>query len=134
MNHSAWGDGNIVLMRTTFDVKQLNFSAFRLAALNKESYHLYLNGHRIRTYVWNYNRADYRLKEMTAEVSKHLKKGTNVLTVYARADQNGVNSVDLFLDGQTKEGEARLEKLRDEMFSPEHRELEPPKNPEDTKK
>lgn len=117
-NPSAWGDGNILLMRTTFEVKDLDYDLIRLAALNKESYHLYLNGHRIRSYVWFFGRQNYRLKDMTTEVSKHLKKDTNVLAVYTMAAEKGVNAVDVFFDGQTKEGRARLDKVMERIFAP----------------
>lgn len=127
-NNSTWGDGNILLMRTSFEVKNLDYPSYRLNVLCKESYHVYLNGQKIQNYPWFSRRYGYRAKEGFDEaIKKALKKGRNVLAVYAnshhrdkkRYGSEGINSVDMFIDGESKETKALIKKAKEEAFPPE---------------
>jgi alpha-galactosidase len=41
---STWGKGEFLLMRTTFEVEDLNYDSYRLAVLARQGFHIYLNG------------------------------------------------------------------------------------------
>ncbi|MFY7876512.1 MAG: sialate O-acetylesterase, partial [Pirellula sp.] len=47
---SAWGTGEFLLMRTTFDVEELNYHSYRISILARQGFHVYLNGQKIHTY------------------------------------------------------------------------------------
>ena len=81
-NNSAWGDGEFLLMRTTFDVKDLDDDYYRLNILTARGYTVYLNGHAIRSYPWTSQYPTYAKILLTGPVKKYLKKGTNTLAVY----------------------------------------------------
>ena len=78
-NNSEWGDGEFLAMRTTFDVTDLDYDYFRIRILADQGYHIYLNGHRIHTYIWFMHYPEYRVIMLGENETKHLKKGTNVL-------------------------------------------------------
>ena len=122
-NVSDWGAGNMLLMRTTFEVENLDYKELRLSILNRQSHHIYLNGQKIRDYVWDYKRPDYRPVEMTETLTKHLKNGTNTLAIYSRLHDAGFNSVDVIIDGRTEAGKAREARLRDEVYPPKYQEI-----------
>lgn len=46
---STWGQGEFLLMRTTFEVEDLSYDSYRLAVLVRQGFHVYLNGKRIHT-------------------------------------------------------------------------------------
>ena len=56
---STWGDGEFLLMRTTFDVEELNCDSYRLAVLARQGFHVYLNGQKIHTYIWWQDKPQY---------------------------------------------------------------------------
>ena len=81
-NNSDWGDGEFLVMRTTFDVDP-DHDYYRLSVLAKNGYSIYLNGHRIHSFVWWTSDAQYRQILLTEKETKQLKKGRNVLAVFA---------------------------------------------------
>lgn len=103
-NRSTWGDGEFLLARTTFELDSLDYDYYRLCVLDKQGYHIYLNGHRIKTYIW-WSDPEYRKNGLDAGAVKHLKTGTNVLAVYANAaydDGVQVGQLDVRLEGLKK--------------------------------
>lgn len=110
---SDWGEGEFLLMRTTFEVDNLNYDSFRLSILARQGFHVYLNGHKINTYVWWKDEPYYRPVVLTPEHTEHFKKGTNVLAAYAnveydRRTQAPHASIDLWIEGITQEGQAYI--------------------------
>jgi hypothetical protein len=103
-NRSTWGEGEFLLARTTFDLDSVDYDYFRLRVLDKQGYHIYLNGHRIKTYIW-WSDPEYRLVELDSGAVKRLKTGTNILAVYANAsyeDGVQVGQLDVHLEGLKK--------------------------------
>jgi len=108
---SDWGEGEFLLMRTTFEVDNLNYESYRISVLARQGFHVYLNGHKINTYVWWKDEPQYRPVDLTSEHIKHLNKGTNVLAAYAnveydRRTQAPHASMDLWIEGITQAGKA----------------------------
>jgi arabinoxylan arabinofuranohydrolase len=115
---SKWGEGNVLLMRTTFELDSLDYTAFRFWILHKQAHHVYLNGHKVRWYPWETGTA-YRKVDtysMRRALAKHLKKGTNVVAVYAM-EKDGKDAVDLFFEGQVEEGRLRAAKEYDPEYN-----------------
>jgi len=108
---SDWGEGEFLLMRTTFAVDNLNYESYRISLLARQGFHVYLNGHKINTYIWWKDEPQYRPVDLTSEHIKHLKKGTNVLAAYANVEydkrtQAPHASMDLWIEGITQAGKA----------------------------
>ena len=108
---SDWGKGEFLLMRTTFEVDNLDYESFRLSILARQGFHVYLNSHKIHTYIWWKDEPYYRPIVLTPEQVKHFKKGVNVLAAYAnvqydRRTQEPHASIDLAIEGITKEDKA----------------------------
>lgn len=126
-NNSDWGDGDILLMRTTFELPTLNYLKYRVCIMAKGSYHLYLNGQKIKTYVWYNGKPAYRAPRLSVDLSKLLKKGTNHLALYTNLtkDRGGkyASSVDVMIEGMTEEGKVRRQKLMDSKCPPEIRKI-----------
>ena len=104
-NRSVWGNGEFLLMRTTFDVDSLDYDFFRVCILANQGYHLYLNGQEIHTYGWWNDTPQYSPLPLGPNELKHLKKGANVLAAYANACyQNNlpVGQFDVRLEGLRK--------------------------------
>jgi hypothetical protein len=124
---SRWGAGEFLLMRTTFEVEDLNFDSYRIAVLARQGYHIYLNGQKIHTYIWWADKPQYGSIVLTEEQIKHLKKGKNVLAVYAN-DQYEENSpehyaaMDVRIEGITKADQKKLDLALEEVLSPKDRE------------
>jgi hypothetical protein len=124
---SEWGAGEFLLMRTTFEVEDLNFDSYRIAVLARQGFHVFLNGEKIHTYIWWQDKPFYRSIVLEAEQVKHLKKGTNVLAVYAN-DQYDLNSpehyaaIDVRIEGITKADQAKLDLALEDVLSPKDRE------------
>jgi hypothetical protein len=124
---STWGAGEFLLMRTTFEVEDLNFDSYRLAILGRQGYHIYLNGNKIHTYIWWTDKPQYGSLVLKEEQIKHLKKGKNVLAIYAN-DQYDLQSpehyavMDVRIEGITKADQAKLDLALEEVFSPKDRE------------
>ena len=105
---SDWGKGEFLLMRTTFEVGTLDYESYRLSVLAPQGFDIYLNGHKIHTYVW-WKEPFYRPIELTPAETKHLRKGVNVLAAYANLEYEGhvtepYAAIDLFIEGLTAEG------------------------------
>ena len=110
-NNSAWGDGEFLLMRTTFNVTDLDYDCYRLNILADHGYHIYLNGHKIHSFPWLEHFPKYVQSMLGKEAIRHLKKGTNTLAAYCnvRYEQDAqtmtyhpVGQMDLSLDGLRK--------------------------------
>jgi Carbohydrate esterase, sialic acid-specific acetylesterase len=124
---SKWGDGEFLLMRTTFEVEDLNFESYRIANFARQGFHVYLNGEKIHTYIWWQDKPLYGSIVLDKDQIKHLKKGTNVLAVYAN-DQYEENSteryaaIDMRIEGITKADQKKLDTALEEVLSPKDRE------------
>ncbi len=101
---TEWSKGEFILMRTTFEVDTLDYAALRLAVLARQGFRIYLNGHEINTYIWWKDEPQYRPIPLDPDQIKHLKKGRNVLAIYANAEydkrtQACFATTDLVLEG-----------------------------------
>jgi len=83
-NQSDWGKGEFIVMRTSFDVDALDFDSYRLSILTPQGFMVYLNGHEIAGYGWWQDKPHYA--PWDADISRHLKKGVNVLAVYGNVE------------------------------------------------
>lgn len=125
---SIWGDGEFLLMRTTFEVEDLNYDAYRIAILARQGFHVYLNGHKIHTYIWWADNPRYRSILLEKEQIQYLKIGTNVLAIYAN-DQYDLNSpehygaIDARIEGIKKADQEKLDLALEEILSAEDREV-----------
>jgi hypothetical protein len=125
---SPWGDGEFLLMRTTFEVESLDYDAYRIAVLARQGFHIYLNGEKVNTYIWWQDKPFYRSILLEAEQVKRLRKGKNVLAVYAN-DQYGPQSpdhyaaIDVRIEGITKADKEKLEIALEQVLSPRDREV-----------
>ena len=124
---STWGEGEFLLMRTTFEVEDLNCDSYRLAVLARQGYHVYLNGQKIYTYIWWQDKPQYGSIVLEAEQIKHLKKGKNVLAVYAN-DQYDLQSpahyaaMDVRIEGISKSDKEKLDLALEEVLPLKDRE------------
>ncbi len=124
---STWGDGEFLLMRSTFEVDNLDYDSYRLAILARQGFHVYLNGHKIHTYIWWLDKPQYRSIVLEREQTQHLKLGKNVLAIYAN-DQYSADSpehyaaLDAWIEGITRADQERFDLALEEVFSPADRE------------
>jgi Carbohydrate esterase, sialic acid-specific acetylesterase len=124
---STWGDGEFLLMRTTFEVEDLNYDSYRIAILARQGFRVYLNGNEIHNYIWWMDNPYYRSIVLGKEEIKFLKKGKNVLAAYAN-DQYDDDSpehyaaIDLRIEGITKADQAKLDVALEEVLSPKDKE------------
>lgn len=124
---SAWGKGEFLLMRSTFEVEDLSFDSYRLAVLARQGFHVYLNGKKIHTYIWWQDKPQYGAIVLEDNDVKHLKKGKNVLAVYSN-DQYDLRSpehygaTDVWIEGITKDDREKLDLALEEVLSPKDRE------------
>ena len=125
---SKWGDGEFLLMRTTFEVEDLNCDSYRIAILARQGFHVYLNGQKIHTYIWWQDSPRYGSIVLGADQIKYLKKGKNVLAAYAN-DQYDLKSpehyaaMDLRVEGITKADQKKLDLALEEIFSHKDKEI-----------
>jgi len=125
---STWGAGEFLLMRTSFEVEDLNFESYRIAILARQGFSVYLNGNRIHTYIWWMDNPYYRSIVLEKEEIKFLKKGKNVLAVYAN-DQYDLNSperyaaIDMRIEGITKADQEKLDLALEEILSSKDKEI-----------
>lgn len=103
-NNSDWGEGEFIVMRTTFELDAVDCDSYRLSILAKQGFHVYLNGHRIHTYIWWKDMPHYRPIVLDAGHIKHLKEGTNVLAAYGnvqydKKSHEPAGQMDLFIEG-----------------------------------
>ena len=110
-NNSDWGDGEFLLMRTTFNVTNLDDDYYRFNILADQGYHIYLNGEKIHSFPWLEHFPKYVQVMLGENQIRHLKKGANTLAVYCnvRYEQDpqtlkyhAVGQMDLFLEGLKK--------------------------------
>ena len=104
---AEWGKGEFLLMRTTFNIDKLDYIAYRLAALSRQGYHVYLNGYKLQTYIWWKDKPHYMVWNIADNKAKYLKRGKNVLAVYANSEYHGkarapFGVVDMVIEGITK--------------------------------
>ena len=128
---STWGEGEFLLMRSTFEVDNLDYDSYRIAILARQGYHIYLNGHKIHTYIWWQDKPTYASIILNKEQVQYLKKGKNVLAVYAN-DQYSADStkneaahyaaLDVWIEGITKADQEKLDLALEEVLSPKDRE------------
>lgn len=124
---STWGKGEFLLMRTAFEVEDLNFDSYRIAVLARQGFHIYLNGHKVHTYIWWQDKPQYGSIVLEQEEIKHLQKGKNVLALYAN-DQYSPDSpehyaaLDVRIEGITKADRAKLDLALEEVLPPKDRE------------
>ena len=124
---STWGEGEFLLMRTTFEVEDLNFESYRIANFARQGFHVYLNGNKIHTYIWWQDKPIYGSIVLEKEQIQYLKKGKNVLAVYAN-DQYEENSperyaaIDMRIEGITKADKEKLDLALEKVLSPKDRE------------
>ena len=128
---STWGAGEFLLMRTTFEVEDLNFDSYRIAALAilRQGFHIYLNGQKIHTTNSSADNPRYGAIVLNHDQIKHLKKGKNVLAVYSNDLYNvagqspgDIAAIDLRIEGITKADKQKLDLALEEVFSPKDRE------------
>lgn len=127
-NNSDWGDGEFLLARTTFEVDKLDYEAYRISVLARQGFDIYLNGNLIHRYIWWQNDAFYRSIILSDNEIKHLKKGPNILAVYANYNIDKRNpkpyaSIDVDIEGITKAGQKQVQKEIDQIISPREREI-----------
>ena len=124
---STWGAGEFLLMRTTFEVEDIHCHSYRLAVLARQGFHVYLNGQKIHTYIWWQDKPQYSSVVLEKEIIKHLKKGKNVLAVYAN-DQYDPDSpehyaaLDVQIEGITQADQEKLDLALEEVLSAKDRE------------
>ena len=132
-NVSDWGGGEFILMRTTFEIDNLDYEQFRLSILSRQGFHVYLNGHKIHTYIWWKDAPYYRSIVLQPEHVAHLKKGVNVLAAYSNVHYDGAQhpyaSIDLAIEGLPADAKeyvnsaAYMRKRMDTVFTRREQEL-----------
>ena len=124
---STWGKEEFLLMRSTFEVDNLDYDSYRLAILARQGFHVYLNGHKIHTYIWWQDKPHYRSIVLDKEQTQYLKKGKNVLAIYAN-DQYTPKSpdhyaaLDAWIEGIAKADQEKLDLALEEVLSATDRE------------
>jgi hypothetical protein len=108
-NNSAWGTGEFLLMRTNFEMKDLDYDYYRISILANQGYHIYLNGHKVHTFSFFEFYPKYNRIILNKNNAGHLKKGTNTLAVFScvryeqdpKTDQkyHPIGQMDLFVEG-----------------------------------
>ena len=124
---SRWGDGEFLLMRTTFEVEDLTCDSYRIAglAIVRQGFHIYLNGQKIHTTNSSADNPRYGSIVFNKDQIKLLKKGKNILAAYSNdlyniAGQSPENyaAIDLRIEGITKADKQKLDLALEEVFSP----------------
>ena len=124
---STWGEGEFLLMRTTFEVDDLDCDSYRIAILARQGFHVYLNGHKIHTYIWWQDSPRYGSIVLNDEQVRHLKKGRNVLAAYAndqysRTSPERYAAMDLRIECITRADQEKLDLALEEVLTPKDRE------------
>ena len=104
-----WDEGEFILMRTSFELDKLDYEAYRISVLARQGFHIYLNGHKIHTYIWWKDEPQYRPIPLEPSHIKQLKQGKNVLAIYANAEYDRRTeacfaTTDLMIEGISKAG------------------------------
>ena len=124
---SPWGKGEFLLMRSTFEVEDLDCDSYRIAVLARQGFRVYLNGQEIHTYIWWADKPQYGSIVLAEDQIKYLKKGKNVLAVYAN-DQYDLESpehyaaIDVRIEGITEADQKKRDLALEEVLSPKDRE------------
>ena len=110
-------------MRSTFKVDCLDYGSYRLAILARQGFRVYLNGQKIHTYIWWQDKPQYGCIVLDQEQLKHLKKGKNVLGIYANDEcspesPNHDAALDAWIEGITKEDQKKLDLALEKVLSP----------------
>jgi hypothetical protein len=121
---SDWGDGEFLLMRTSFELDAIDCESYRLSILARQGFDVYLNGHKIHTYIWWKTEPYYRAIVLTENETRYLKKGMNVLAAFANVHYDKTTAepygaIDLFIEGITQEGRRQLTRALEKVFSAE---------------
>ena len=108
-NNSAWGAGEFLMMRTNFEVQDLDHDCYRISILANQGYHVFLNGQKIHTFPYFAFFPKYDRIMLDKNDARHLKKGSNTLAVFScvryeqdpKADQqyHPIGQMDLFVEG-----------------------------------
>lgn len=77
---SDWGEGEVLLARTTFELDSTDFDQVRLRVLCGNGFNVYLNGKMIKSYTWWHEQGQLQKWPLDA---KHLRKGTNTIAIRA---------------------------------------------------
>jgi hypothetical protein len=110
-NNSDWGHGEFILMRTTFDVDDLDCDEYRINILTARGYTIYLNGHEIKSYPWTAHYPEHVKAMLTDPVKRRLKKGANTLAVYGMlgyhqdaktGEYHPIGQMDVWIEGLRK--------------------------------
>ena len=112
-------------MRTTFEVEDLTCDSYRIAglAIVRQGFHIYLNGQKIHTTNSSADNPRYGSIVFNKDQIKLLKKGKNVMAVYAN-DQYDIQTpehyaaVDVWIEGITKADQDKFDLALEEVFSP----------------
>lgn len=116
-NQTVRGDGEYMLMRTSFEVDNLDYGQYRLNILCNDAYIVYLNGHKIYTYVWWRGDPRYRGIAIDEQAASHLKLGENLLAVYVRAGiEKEYAQIDVEIEGLTEDGDRNADKLNEARY------------------
>ena len=91
-------------MRTTFEMDAVDCDWYRLSILAKQGFDVYLNGHKIHTYIWWKDMPHYRPIVLRAGDVEHLNEGINVLAAYGNVEyekesHKPAGQMDLFIEG-----------------------------------
>ena len=124
---STWGEGEFLIMRSTFEVEDLGFESYRIAILARQGYHVYLNGQKIHTYIWWQDKPQYGSIVLNQDQVKFLKRGKNVLAVYANDEYSPESpghyaALDAWVEGITKADQEKLDLALEEVFPQKDRE------------
>ena len=71
----------------------------------KQGFHIYLNGHKIHTYIWWKDEPHYRPIMLAPDQTRYLVRGTNLLAVYTNIEYRKgepLGQADVFLEGWKK--------------------------------
>ncbi|MDX1681250.1 MAG: sialate O-acetylesterase [Akkermansiaceae bacterium] len=117
MIRSPWGEGNILLMKTQFEIGRDDLSDFRLALQSTRSFLVYLNGELIQNYPWW---KDEEMRRLPLD-SPPIKPGINELAFYGNIEEYRgklFNAVDLHLEALPKERADELRKQQAAIATP----------------
>lgn len=79
---SPWGDGEILLARTTFELDAVDYDLYRLRTVCTQGFDVYLNGEKIQSYAAWADPGENRKWPMASRDAALLRKGTNTIAIY----------------------------------------------------
>jgi hypothetical protein len=126
---STWGKGEFLLMRTTFEIEDLDFESYRIAglALRGQGFHVYLNGQKIHTTDSSADNPRYGAIALGANQIRLLRKGKNIVAAYSNdlydlTSSKSFAAIDVRIEGITKANRQKRDLALEEVFSPADRE------------